>query len=80
MNTGIQQLIFPLVLSLLLATTAPLAAGSKKSGGGGSNTNTFSATGTMNVARYSHQTILLGNGQVLAVTGDRTGANTTPTH
>ena len=30
----------------------------------------------MNVTRSSHQTILLGNGQVLAVTGDTTGANT----
>jgi N-acetylneuraminic acid mutarotase len=77
MNTGTQKLIVPAVLSLLLATTAPLAAGAKKTGGGGgSNTNTFSATGSMNVARYSHQTILLGNGQVLAVTGDRTTANT----
>ncbi len=74
MNTGIQQHIIPTVLSLLLATTAPLAAGSKKSGG--STSNTFSATGSMNVARYGHQTILLDNGQVLAVTGDTTGANT----
>ena len=30
----------------------------------------------MNVTRYGHQTILLGNGQVLPVTGDATGANT----
>jgi hypothetical protein len=30
----------------------------------------------MNVTRYGHRTILLGNGQVLAVTGDTTSANT----
>jgi hypothetical protein len=29
----------------------------------------------MNVPRYGHKTILLGNGQVLAVTGERTGTN-----
>jgi hypothetical protein len=29
----------------------------------------------MNVTRYGHRTILLGKGQVLAVTGDTTGAN-----
>src|SRR5262249_53424873 len=39
-------------------------------------TGTFSSTGSMNVTRYGHKTILLGNGQVLAVIGDRTGANT----
>ena len=38
--------------------------------------NTFSVTGSMNVRRYGHKTILLGNSQVLAVTGDTTGANT----
>jgi hypothetical protein len=30
--------------------------------------NSFSLTGSMNVTRYGHRTILLGNGQVLAVT------------
>ena len=78
MNTGTQQLIIRAVLSLLVVTTAPVVAGDKKGGGGGGGptTNAFSATGSMNVARRQHQTILLGNGQVLAVTGDATGANT----
>jgi len=74
MNTRTQQLIIPAVLSLLLVTTAPLPAKTKKTGG--SNSNTFSPTGSMNVTRYGHKTILLGSGQVLAVTGDTTGANT----
>ena len=68
MNTKIQQLIIPAVLCLFLAAPAPLRADSKK-GGGGSHANTFSATGSMNVPRYGHKMILLGNGQVLAVTG-----------
>lgn len=74
MNARTQQLIIPAVLSLPLATSAPLTADPKKNGG--PSTNTFSATGSMNVARYGHKTILLGNGQVLAVRGDTTGANT----
>jgi hypothetical protein len=72
MNTRTQQLIIPAVLCLFFATTALLAAGSKKNGGG-STTNpppgTFTITGSMHVTRYGHKTVLLGNGQVLAVTG-----------
>lgn len=37
---------------------------------------TFTLTGSMNVPREGHKLILLDNGQVLAVLGDRTGANT----
>jgi Kelch motif len=37
--------------------------------------NTFTVTGGMNVTRYGHKTVLLSNGQVLAVTGDTTGTN-----
>jgi len=38
--------------------------------------NTFTVTGSMNVARYNHKTVLLSTGQVLAVTGDVNGTNT----
>src|SRR3974390_3404239 len=58
-----QKLIIPTVLVPLLVTTAPVQA---------QTTNTFAATGSMNVPRYNHKTILLDNGLVLAVTGDRT--------
>jgi hypothetical protein len=60
MNTRTQQLITPAVLSFLLATTAPLAAGSP---------NTFSPTGTMNVARYGQNAWTLANGEVLVLGG-----------
>ena len=75
MKTRIQQHIIPAVLSLLLATTASFAAGGKKNPPP-PTTNTFTATGSMNVTRYGHKAILLDNGLVLAVTGDTTGANT----
>ena len=78
-------LIAPAVLGLLLATTASVAAGDKKGGPppppppppvtNPPPLGTFTATGSMNVPRYGHKTILLGNGQVLAVTGERTGTN-----
>jgi hypothetical protein len=75
MNTKTKKLILSTslvaVLSLLLAITAPLLAHPNKPPG----SNTFSLTGSMNVTRHGHRTILLGNGQVLAVTGDTTGAN-----
>lgn len=67
MNTRIQQHIIPAVLSFLLATTAPLAAG---------GTGTFSRTGSMNFPRTNHKTILLDNGLVLAVTGGFTTSGT----
>ena len=78
-----QQLIIPVVLSLLFATTAALAADGKKGGpppppppppppATNPPPGSFTATGGMNVARYNHKTILLDNGLVLAVTGDRT--------
>src|SRR5215472_16134176 len=77
MNTKTQQLIVPAVLSLFLATPASLAAGGNHNPPPPpTTTNTFTATGSMNVPRRQHQTIPLGNGQVLAVTGDGTGANT----
>jgi hypothetical protein len=65
-------------LSLLLASTEPLMAGPNKGGGGGGGggSNTFKVTGSMNVPRFNHTTILLADGQVLAVMGDATGANT----
>src|SRR6516162_6890030 len=78
-------LIAPAVLGLLLATTASVAAGDKKGGPppppppppvtNPPPLGTSTATGSMNVPRYGHKTILLGNGQVLAVTGERTGTN-----
>ena len=64
----------PAVLSLL-ATTTPLLADKNKPPPPPAS-NTFSLTGSMNVTRFGHKTILLGNGLVLAVTGDATGANT----
>ena len=70
MKTRTPQHIIPAVLSLLLATTAPLAAG---------GTNTFSRTGSMNFPRKNHKTILLDNGLVLAVTGAFTSQNQTMT-
>lgn len=54
------------IIGLLLALTAPLVA---------AGTNTFSVTGSMNMPRYGHKLILLDNGKVLAVTGDRTATN-----
>lgn len=76
------QLIILAGLSLLV-TTAPLPArADKNKPPPGTNapppppaTNpppigTFTATGNMNVPRFGHQTVLLDNGQVLAVTGD----------
>ena len=65
------------VLSFLLATQAPLLAKAKPTPTPTpAPTGSFSVTGSMNVTRYDHSAILLGNGQVLAVTGDTTGANT----
>ena len=69
MKTRTQQHIIPAVLSLLLATTAPLAAG---------GTNTFTATGSMNFPRRNHKTILLDNGLVLAVNGGFTNGIPAP--
>lgn len=63
------------VLSLLLATVPHLLADKNKPPPPPAS-NTFSLTGSMNVTRFGHETILLGNGLVLAVTGDATGANT----
>ena len=82
LTTRTQQLIIPALLSLLLVTIAPLSARADKNKpppppGTNPPAGTFTATGSMNVPRYGHQTVLLGNGQVLAVSGDRTnGANT----
>ena len=56
---------------LLLATGSAKAAKSVAPA-----SNTFSVTGSMNVPRYNHKTILLSTGQVLAVTGDVNGTNT----
>src|SRR5215469_6441011 len=88
MNTRTQRFIIPAVISLLLATTAPLAAGDKKGGpppppppppppatNPPPPIGTFTATGSMNVPRYGHKLILLPDGQVLAVSGERTGTN-----
>src|SRR5215469_3634453 len=83
LTTGTQNLIIPVVLSLVFATTAALAADSKKvppppppppppNTNPPPPTGTFTATGSMNVPRYNHKTILLPDGQVLAVTGDST--------
>src|SRR5215470_3954943 len=71
MNIRTQQLIIPAVLCLFLVTTAALAGDSKKDGGSTTNPppGTFTITGSMHVTRYGHKTVLLGNGQVLAVTG-----------
>ena len=86
MNTRIKQLIIPAVLGLFLATTASFAADAKKNPPPpppppntnpppDTNIGTFTLTGSMNVPREGHSLILLNNGQVLAVNGDTTGAN-----
>src|SRR5215469_6116790 len=71
MNARTQKPTSPPRLSLFFATTAPLLAHPRPSP---TTTpppplGTFSSTGSMNVTRYGHKTILVGNGQVLAVTG-----------
>lgn len=75
------------VLSLLVATAASFAADAKKNPPPppppppntnpppDTNIGTFTLTGSMNVPREGHSLILLNNGQVLAVNGDTTGAN-----
>jgi hypothetical protein len=79
MNSGTQKIIIPAVVGFLLVTTAPLLANKNKPPTptpSPTPAGTFSSTGSMNVTRYNHKTVLLDNGQVLAVTGDSTGANT----
>ena len=65
-----------LYAALLTAVSFPVNAGSPTGGRKTGGSNTFSLTDSMNVTRYGHKTILLSNGQVLAVTGDTTGAHT----
>jgi hypothetical protein len=67
-----------LVTSVVLAgALLSLAAGLARAANSvAPGSNTFTVTGSMNVARYNHKTVLLNTGQVLAVTGDVNGTNT----
>jgi hypothetical protein len=64
-------LVAVVLTAVAIAVHAGDPAQANKTGG----SNTFSLTGSMNVTRYGHKTILLNDSQVLAVTGDTTGAN-----
>jgi hypothetical protein len=67
-----------LVTSVALASALlSLAAGSARAAKSvAPMSNTFTVTGSMNVARWNHKTVLLSTGQVLGVTGDANGTNT----
>ena len=58
-----------LYAAVLTAVAFPVNAGSPTQGKQTGGRNTFSLTGSMNVTRYGHKTILLNDSQVLAVTG-----------
>jgi hypothetical protein len=70
------KIAIALYAAVLTAVAFAVNAGSPTHGNKTGSSNTFSSTGSMNVTRYGHRTILLNNGQVLAVTGDTTGGNT----
>ena len=69
-----------LYAALLIAVAFSVNAASPTSGNKTGGSNTFLSTGSMNVTRCGHKTILLNNGQVIAVTGDTTGGNTADWH
>jgi hypothetical protein len=71
------KIAIALYAAVLTAVAFAVNAGSPTHGNKTGGSNTFSSSGSMNVTRYGHRTILLNNGQVLAVTGDTT-AGTPP--